>query len=210
MPDQPVNPAQKKHDRTIFSTVVYTLTKAAYHLAPGAMTRLLRVKGFSIKPYNLSAAQHELLNQAQCFYLEFNHNRIKVFEWGAGPVILLVHGWGGRALQMDAFVHALVSKGYKVVAFDHKGHGESSTNFSSYPELVRGTQLVTMHYADALHGVVAHSIGSNSMFKVSEKPIGHSLNQCAPRVGTGRTLSRGWERSTNREDSVSSKLPMKL
>ena len=71
-------------------------------------------------------------------------------------------------MQMDAFVTALVSKGYKVVAFDHKGHGESSSRFSSYPEFVRGTSLVAAHYADSLYGVIAHSIGSNSMFKVSE------------------------------------------
>jgi hydrogenase/urease accessory protein HupE len=34
-----------------------------------------------------------------------------VFEWGDDPVILLVHGWGGRALQMDSFVLQLISVG---------------------------------------------------------------------------------------------------
>lgn len=160
--------APKKHDRTILAATIYMLTKMAFYIAPAKMTRLLRVKGFSIKPFHLSAAQIGLLQRAHSFYLEFNNNRIKVFEWGSGPVILLVHGWGGRALQMDAFVNALVSKGFKVVAFDHKGHGESSSSFSSYPEFVRGTGLVAAHYADSLHGVIAHSIGSNSMLKVSE------------------------------------------
>ena len=159
---------QKKHDRTILAATVYMLTKIAFYIAPAKMTRLMRVKGFSIKPFRLSAAQLELLQRAHSFYLEFNNNKIKVFEWGTGPVILLVHGWGGRALQLDAFISALVSKGFKVVAFDHKGHGESSSRFSSYPEFVRGTGLVAAHYADSLHGVIAHSIGSNSMFKVSE------------------------------------------
>ena len=160
--------AQKKHDRTIISTLVYRLSKTAYRFAPVMTTRLLREKGFSVKPYALSAGQRQLLKQAESFTLEFNNNKIKVFEWGEGPVILLVHGWAGRALQMDAFVTPLVNQGYKVVAFDHKGHGESSTSYSSYPELVRGTRLVVEHYAEALHGVVAHSLGSNSLFKVSE------------------------------------------
>lgn len=159
---------QKKHERTIISASTYFLTKMAFHLAPNKVARLMREKGFAIKPLHLSAVQGKLLKQAQSFYLEFNGNRIKVFEWGSGPVILLVHGWGGRALQLDAFIAALVNRGFKVAAFDQKGHGESSSRFSSYPEFVRSTDLVAAHYANELHGVIAHSMGANSMFKVSE------------------------------------------
>jgi pimeloyl-ACP methyl ester carboxylesterase len=160
--------ASKKHDRTIMSASTYFLTKIAFHLAPDKVTRFIREKGFAIKPLQLSAGQRELHKQAYKFYLEFNNNKIKVFEWGTGPVIILVHGWGGRALQLDAFVASLVSRGFKVVAFDQKGHGESSSSFSSYPEFVRSTELVAAHYANSLYGVIAHSIGANSMFKVSE------------------------------------------
>ena len=157
-----------KHEHSLLSTSTYWLTKAAYHIAPDRVSKLMREKGFSVKPFNLSAGQRELLEQAHSFYLEFNNNRIKVFEWGSGPVVLLVHGWAGRALQLDALIRALVDSGYKVVAFDHKGHGESSTRFSSFPEIVRSTERVTAHYGNELYGVVAHSIGSNSAFKVSE------------------------------------------
>jgi len=159
---------QKKHARTILSASAYWLTKFAYHLAPHKVTRLVREKGFTVKPYRLSERQRELAKQAHSFFLEFNHNKIKVYEWGSGPVLLLVHGWAGRALQMDAFITPLLNRGYKVVAFDHKGHGESSSRFSSYPEIVRSTGVVAAHYADRLYGVVAHSIGSNSIFKISE------------------------------------------
>lgn len=160
---------KKKHDRTIVSAAVYWFTKIAFKLAPNKVARFAREKGFSIKPYTLSAGQQTLLAEAHCFDLNFNQNKIRVYEWGSGSVILLVHGWAGRALQLDAFIRPLLSMGYKVVAFDQKGHGESSTRFSSYPEFVRGTSLVTKHYAAELHGVVAHSIGSNSVFKMSEE-----------------------------------------
>ena len=159
---------QKKHARTILSASAYWLTKFAYHLAPHRTTKLMRERGFTVKHYVLNAQQRELSRQAHSYYLEFNRNKIKVYEWGSGPVVLLVHGWAGRALQMDAFVQPLLDKGYTVVAFDHKGHGESSSRFSSYPEIARSTGLVAAHYADALYGVIAHSIGSNSVFKASE------------------------------------------
>ncbi len=160
--------ASKKHDRTIASASTYFLTKMAFRIAPDKVTRFMREKGFAIKPFHLSEGQRELQKQAYSFYLKFNDNKIKVFEWGAGPAILLVHGWGGRALQLDAFVSTLVNQGFKVVAFDQKGHGESSSSFSSYPEFVRSTELVAAYYANSLYGVIAHSIGANSMFKVSE------------------------------------------
>lgn len=158
----------KKHDRTILSVSAYWLSKFAYHLAPLKVARLVREKGFRVKPYRMSDKQQELAKQANSFYLEFGQNKIRVYEWGSGPVILLVHGWAGRALQLDAFITPLLKQGFKVAAFDQKGHGESSSRFSSFPEIVRSTGLVAAHYADTLHGVVAHSIGSNSMFKVSE------------------------------------------
>ncbi len=169
MANSPTSSAPKKHDNSIISALTYLITKMAFHLAPNKVTNLMRKKGFSVKPYHLNARQRTLQKQAHGFYLEFNHNKIKVFEWGAGPVILLVHGWSGRALQLDLFVPALLKKGFKVVAFDHKGHGESSSSFSSYLEIVRSTELLLAHYAQDLYGVVAHSIGSNAVFKVSEK-----------------------------------------
>ena len=159
---------EKKHDRTVLSSVTYFLTKAAFQLAPETASKVMREKGFAIKPYRLNKTQRELLSEAHSFYLEYKQNKIKVFEWGTGPIILLVHGWGGRALQLNSFVKPLVARGFRVVAFDHKGHGESSTRYSSYPEIVRGTDLLTLYYGKDLHGVIAHSIGSNSVFKVSE------------------------------------------
>ena len=81
---------------------------------------------------------------------------------------MLVHGWNGRALQMDSYVSPLVERGFKVVALDHKGHGESSTRYSSFLEIARGTKLVMAHYGDEIHGVIAHSIGCNAVLKASE------------------------------------------
>lgn len=163
-PDRSFN----KHGRTFTSAATYWLTKAAFKIAPGRTTKLMREKGFRVKPFHLSETQRALQQQAHSFYLEFNGNTIKVFEWGDGPVVLLVHGWAGRALQLDSFIRTLPENGYKVVAFDHKGHGESSSRFSSFPEIVRSTELVATHYGDELYGVVAHSMGSNSIFKVCE------------------------------------------
>lgn len=83
---------------------------------------------------------------------------MKAWSWGQGPTVLLVHGWNGRATQLGGFVAPLTARGYRVVAFDALGHGESPGRSMSLPELADCIQRV----ADELGGVdtvIAHSLG---------------------------------------------------
>ena len=45
--------------------------------------------------------------------------------WGAGPTVVLAHGWGGRAGQMVKLADAIARAGFQAVVFDGQGHGES-------------------------------------------------------------------------------------
>ena len=73
-------------------------------------------------------------------------DRIVAEKWGSGPVVYLVHGWGGRRGQLDPFVAPLVQSGHTVVAFDAPSHGDSApgclfvsaaTEFDDQPGAVR-------------------------------------------------------------------------
>jgi len=86
---------------------------------------------------------------------------MKAWSWGQGPTVLLVHGWNGRATQLGSFVAPLVDRGYRVVAFDAFGHGESPGNSMSIPELASGIRQVADELGD-VYGVVAHSMGGAS------------------------------------------------
>src|SRR5215208_5699212 len=57
--------------------------------------------------------------------------------WGAGPTVLLVHGWEGRGAQLGAFVDPLVAAGYRVVALDGPAHGDSPGRTTTGPEFAR-------------------------------------------------------------------------
>ncbi|MBI3270965.1 MAG: alpha/beta fold hydrolase [Planctomycetes bacterium] len=89
--------------------------------------------------------------------------RVAAWEWGTGPVVLLVHGWGGRGAQLGAFVPPLVAAGFRVVAFDHLGHGASEGRLNSALGFARTLAAVadaaTRKAGLPLHGVVAHSLG---------------------------------------------------
>lgn len=86
--------------------------------------------------------------------------------WQAGPAtapaILLSHGWGGRGVQMGSFVAPLVANGFRVVWFDHPGHGESGPAPAALPEMLRAVEAIT-----ATHGpfvaAIGHSLGAAAL-----------------------------------------------
>ena len=84
---------------------------------------------------------------------------LAAWSWGAGPVVYLVHGWGGRAEQLGAFVAPLVARGYRVIAVDGPAHGASPGRLSSGPEIGRALATVVRRVAPA-EAVIAHSLGA--------------------------------------------------
>lgn len=88
--------------------------------------------------------------------------------WGSGPVVYLVHGWGGNSVQLRAFLGPLLAAGHRVVTFDALSHGESDTGalgprHTTIPEMAAAFEAVVAAHGPA-HAVIAHSLGANAMF----------------------------------------------
>jgi pimeloyl-ACP methyl ester carboxylesterase len=87
--------------------------------------------------------------------------------WGGdGPLVLLVHGWGGWRSQLDAFVAPLVAAGYRVMSFDAPSHGESGPGAhgpanTTLLEIAEAIRAVADRFGPA-YGLVAHSAGACS------------------------------------------------
>jgi pimeloyl-ACP methyl ester carboxylesterase len=84
---------------------------------------------------------------------------IATWRWGSGPVVLLVHGWGGHAGRLVRYVDFLTAAGFSVVAFDAPGHGLSAGRQVQLPEIARSILAVGARFGP-LAGVVAHSLGA--------------------------------------------------
>jgi alpha-beta hydrolase superfamily lysophospholipase len=98
------------------------------------------------------------------FKVRFQAREVVAEAWGEGPVVYLMHGWGGRRAQLDALVEPLLWAGHRVITFDAPGHGESEPGAFG-----KGQGLLT-EFAGALeavsavggqaHAVIAHSLGA--------------------------------------------------
>src|SRR3970040_2500232 len=71
--------------------------------APPALAAALAERLFFTPPRAQLAPQaHELLRAGRPFRVYVDAGRIAAWLWGAGPVVVLVHGWGGRGGRLAA------------------------------------------------------------------------------------------------------------
>jgi pimeloyl-ACP methyl ester carboxylesterase len=122
-------------------------------------------------PYHLGPNQKIWQEKAHKIYdLEISKlgKNIRIFEYGEGPEILLIHGWGGRGLQLSPLISPLLEKGRKVVIFDAPGHGDSEGIGSTYIEFVIATLAVAEQYS-SLQAVIAHSMGGGAAMVLASK-----------------------------------------
>jgi non-heme chloroperoxidase len=80
-------------------------------------------------------------------------------DWGKGQPIVFSHGWPLSADDWDAQMMFFVTRGFRVVAHDRRGHGRSSQTADGHD---------MDHYADDLAAVTAHLDLKNAIH------VGHS------------------------------------
>ncbi|MDB5872358.1 MAG: hypothetical protein JWQ07_1800, partial [Ramlibacter sp.] len=82
-----------------------------------------------------------------------------------GPVVLLLHGWGGHAGQMLALAQALAGQGLRPVLVEMPAHGRSGGSVSNLPQFARAIDYVAARLQQeghTLRAIVAHSLGANA------------------------------------------------
>ncbi len=110
-----------------------------------------------------SIPERECLAAARQGRRAFRGKSLVTYAWGDGPrKVLLMHGWGGRAAQLRAFVPPLVAGGFRVLGVDAPAHGRSEGEHSSLFEFA---DLVTDLGCDegGFDAIVAHSMGAASV-----------------------------------------------
>ena len=96
--------------------------------------------------------------------------RLAVVEWGsaASPPLLLAHGGSDFARTFDVFAPLLAAAGYRVVSWDHRGHGDSdSAALYSWEADVRDALAVLEATSKEPLPLVGHSKGAGLLLDLA-------------------------------------------
>jgi pimeloyl-ACP methyl ester carboxylesterase len=146
--------------------------RAGEHLAPGPAGKVARNLWFTAPP---RMKEIELPEGGDAFEVASQGGLVRGHVWGDGPVVYLLHGWGGRGAQFEALVQPLVAAGHRVVLFDAPSHGDSDAGPAG-PRRTHG-----LEFARALDDVFKE-------FGPAEAVVAHSLGT----IATYLTLRFGW------------------
>jgi len=114
------------------------------------------------------------------FGIKTQEGDVHAYKTGRGPLVLLVHGWGGGAYQFFPLMLGLAQCGFMALSFDHLGHGQSEKKAATLRQFILTTNHVLdfarRNSSEGLYAIIAHSTGclavANAMEKlIKDKPL---------------------------------------
>ena len=128
-------------------------------VAPGTAARLAE-QLFCRPPRQLRRDREEaFLATGRPFSVPYGRIELRAWEWGTGPAVILVHGWGSRAGRWATLAPALLARGLRVITYDAPAHGTSPGRMASLPEFAEALSAVAGG-TGPVHAVVGHSLGA--------------------------------------------------
>lgn len=134
--------------------------------------------------YPIPEKEREILQQASQFEVVASDKKIQCYSWGEGPIVLLVHGWAGRATQFRKFIPVLNRAGYKAVAFDGPAHGNSAGKSTTILEFEEALKKVYEKVGEPV-AIIAHSFGGGAVLfaAMNGLPVKKLINIASPTIG---------------------------
>lgn len=157
------------------------------YIAPGLTGQLACTLWYKTTRFPLPAGEKRALQEADVEFREINGSRIATYAWGnAGALVLLIHGWNGRATQLAPFVKPLLKAGFRVLAFDAPAHGKSTGNRTTIYEIAGAIAELNEHYGP-FHAVITHSFGGPSLALAMKQGVSAErvVCLCPPATVTG-------------------------
>ena len=159
-------------------------------IGPKAASPMLQWLFLSPVPRPLHEREVVIMARARTTRVAFDERReIQLYTWGeSGPLVLLVHGWSGRASQLSGYVEPLLARGFRVAAFDAPGHGLADGKKAAIPWWVRSVHLCKEHLGP-IHAVLAHSLGTAAVTRAQAEGLdAKALVYVAPPENPGSYL----------------------
>lgn len=136
---------------------------AAERLAPGQAAKVLNRMWFRVPGSPAKRLRGKAPAGSEVFSIDCLGTEMWGYDWGEGPLVYLVHGWGGCTGDFDVIAANLVANGMRVVAFDAPSHGNSGPSpwgekYASGVHLMEAMRAAIDKFGRP-EAVVAHSLG---------------------------------------------------
>jgi pimeloyl-ACP methyl ester carboxylesterase len=82
---------------------------------------------------------------------------------GEGPLVVLIHGWGGRASQMAPLAARIAAAGHRCVLFDAGGHGSSRADPIGFDTFIDDVASLCEVAVETPYALIGHSAGALGM-----------------------------------------------
>jgi alpha-beta hydrolase superfamily lysophospholipase len=129
-------------------------------LSPALAARLALRLFLTPRARRISAQEAQFLSGAASRRLATARGDVQLYEWpGAGPTVLVVHGWISHAARLSQLIEALRARGLRVAAFDAPAHGRSSGRQLDLPGYSEVLSVIASACAP-IGAVLAHSFGA--------------------------------------------------
>jgi pimeloyl-ACP methyl ester carboxylesterase len=145
---------RSRRSRKTFATLIPVATAAGVYLAERrAIARWSEADRFRGEPLALSGQQRWVDGH--------DGARLRVVEAGDGPPVILAHGFTSTSDHWGPVAARLLDRGYRVIAFDQRGHGGSTSGSGRFRPTDFGNDLAAVVAATAPTGavLVGHSMG---------------------------------------------------
>lgn len=153
-------------------------------------------------------ARHD--QEAMARFAHVRRADLDTFEMGDGPLVLALHGWGGRPAQMAAIATALAGSGHRVVVPALPGHaGGHATDVKQVAGAIRRLidevgmpeAIVAHSFAAAALRLAVDDVGPSAVGLVAPlHRVSHVLDVFGDQVGLSVWVRRSLRRRLERWD----------
>jgi len=143
--------------------MVLQLTRFLLRLSPDWLgIRLIRtLAARTQRPRITEVQQHAMARADRLHYGPDGQHAAWV--WGHGPLVVLVHGWNGRAAQLAPLALDIAQRGFRCVAIDITGHGSSPGQRTAWACFIDDIAALSQSLGQEVYAYVGHSAGGLAM-----------------------------------------------
>ena len=149
--------------------MLISLAKVVVKVVPeSAGAALTRAMASLTRRPPVSAFERESMTQAS--QLQYGENGGNVaWAWGEGRLVIFVHGWGGRAAQMAPLAAQVARLGFRSIAIDVTGHGDSPKWRTSWADFLNDIAALSQSLHEEIYAYVGHSAGGLAVMAARQR-----------------------------------------